>query len=81
MMIAAGVFASVGDPMITCDPGNPAKCSCDGVPIGPATWSPPSWLKSSHTSIYDTYATIKGVNTSLANYRANATMLVNVASA
>jgi len=73
--------ASNGANPITCDPADPAKCMCDGSPIGPDTWSPPSWLVSNKTSIFDTSAPFNGHMTPLSKFRAKATLLINVASA
>lgn len=73
-------FAS-SSPAITCEPNDPAKCSCDGVPIGPHTWKPPTWLVSNKTSLYDTSAPLAGIETPLSKFPAKATMLINVASA
>ena len=79
--VGQGSLMVDGIPQVTCDPGEPGKCMCGGKPIGPKTWSPPSWLKSNHTSIYDTSAYMNGELKSLSVYKAKASMLVNVASA
>jgi hypothetical protein len=55
---------------VTCDPADPARCMCDGVPIGPHTWKPEPWLESNKTSIYETSASLMGVDTSLSKFRA-----------
>ena len=68
-------------PTITCDPKDPEKCECNGTPIRPHTWKPPAWLVTNFTSIYETSAPIFGKNASLSNYRAKATLVMNVASA
>ena len=81
-MIAAALISTLAaGSVVTCDPSDPAKCMCDGVPIGPHTWTPPSWLKSNATSIYDTTALMDGTVTPLSKYRAKATLVINVASA
>ena len=72
---------AVQESTVTCDARDPASCMCDGVPIGPSTWTPPSWLHSNKTSIYETTAFMKGSETPLAKFKAKATMVVNVASA
>lgn len=77
-LLALGASAS---PTVTCDPNDPAKCSCNGVPIGPHTWTPPTWLVTNKTSIYQTSAYLKGALTPLSTLRAKATLMVNVASA
>jgi len=66
---------------VTCDPQDPAKCMCNGVPIGPHTWKAPSWLESNKTSIYETSAFYAGEEVPLYKYKAKATLVVNVASA
>lgn len=66
---------------ITCDPSDPASCMCDGNPIGPDTWTPPSWLVSNKTSIFETSAPLRGEMTPLSKYATKATLLINVASA
>lgn len=82
-VIATGAMAALSapPPTITCDPNDPAKCDCDGEPIGPHTWTPPGWLISNKTSLYETSAMYDGVLTQLSKFKAKATMLVNVASA
>lgn len=79
-LLTVATAARVGS-SVTCDPSDPAKCMCDGVPIGPDTWTPPSWLESNKTSIYETSAAMGGVLTPLSKYKAKATIVVNVASA
>ena len=37
---------TANSPPVLCDPQDPAKCTCNGVPIGPHTWTPQSWLVS-----------------------------------
>jgi len=66
---------------ITCDPSDPGNCMCDGVPIGPSTYTQPKWLNTGIKSIYNTSALMNGVPTPLANYRAPVTIVTNVASA
>ena len=66
---------------ITCVPGDPGRCTCKGTPIGPSTYTAPSWLVSNSTSIYTTSAPLFGKETDLSHFRANASMIVNVASA
>ena len=61
LLLAAATAAST----VECDPTDPAKCTCDGVPIGPHTWKPPSWLVSNKTSIFDTSALLNGKLTPL----------------
>lgn len=58
-VMSAALMAN--SPPIYCDPSNPAKCTCNGVPIGPDTWTAPSWLESNSdlrsclepTALYD----------------------------
>ena len=58
-VMSAALMAN--SPPIYCDPTNPAKCTCNGVPIGPDTWTAPSWLESNSdlrsclkpTALYD----------------------------
>lgn len=66
---------------ITCAPSDPGRCMCKGNPIGPSTYDPPTWVESNSTSIYDTSAPLFGNMQPLSHFRANATMVVNVASA
>ena len=82
-MLVAALLSSARatNSVVTCSPSNPADCMCDGAPIGPATWTPPSWLVSNKTSIFETSVMMEGKETPLANYQAKATMVVNVASA
>ena len=54
---------------------------CDGIPIGPDTWTPPPWLTSNKTSIYQTDAMMDGILTLLYKYKAKASLVLNVASA
>lgn len=82
MMFASLLTAAVvSGSSVTCDPDDPAKCMCDGVPIGPHTWTPPTWLHSNKTSIYQTDALMNGKQTPLSQYKAKATLVLNVASA
>ena len=75
-------IASAEFPPISCDPNDPGACTCGGAPIGPDTWTPPSWLFSPHKSIFETSAFIEGVETPLSKFKGpKATMVVNVASA
>ena len=58
-VMSAALMAN--SPPIYCDPNNPARCTCNGVPIGPDTWTAPSWLESNSdlrsclkpTALYD----------------------------
>ena len=75
------VMQGSAEPSITCDADDPGKCTCEGKPIGPSTWSPPAYRTSSSTSIYNTSALMKGVETPLSAYRYKAALVVNVASA
>jgi hypothetical protein len=68
-------------PTITCDPSDAGNCKCDGTPIGPSTWTPPKWLHTTKTSVFDTSAAMNGVSTPIAKFRAKAAIVVNVASA
>ena len=79
MVVVVGPLLALS--AITCDPADPAKCVCDGKPIGPHTWTPPSWLVSPHKSIYNTSAMYKGSTVPLSQFKAKATLVVNVASA
>ena len=81
LYVVGSVLAAAASPSVTCDPNDQAKCMCNGIPIGPHTWKPPSWLISNKTSLYDTEALLDGALTSLSQFKAKATMLVNVASA
>ena len=66
---------------ITCNPSDPGDCKCEGLPIGPSTFTPPAYSVSNHTSIYATHAPMEGVMVPLSRYRARAALVVNVASA
>ena len=63
LMLAATAAAAT----VECDPADPQRCTCDGVPIGPHTWTAPSWLVSNKSSIFETSAPLKGVMTPLSS--------------
>mmetsp|Transcript_90272 Transcript_90272/g.156444 ORF Transcript_90272/g.156444 Transcript_90272/m.156444 type:complete len:90 (-) Transcript_90272:741-1010(-) len=79
-MFASAAVTSAG-PTVTCEAGDPGKCECEGSPIGPHTWAPPSYMYSTATSFWDLSEKMYGKDTPLANFKAKAAIVVNVASA
>mmetsp|Transcript_40196 Transcript_40196/g.72220 ORF Transcript_40196/g.72220 Transcript_40196/m.72220 type:complete len:92 (+) Transcript_40196:1-276(+) len=80
-LVLAGICSGVAAETVTCRSDDPESCSCDGKPIGPHTWSPPSWMQSNASSLWDLTAQIDGEEVPLSKYRAKAALVVNVASA
>lgn len=68
-------------PEVTCDPDDPAKCTCEGMPIGPDTYQPPPYMVPKAKSLYELTADYGGAPTELSYFAGNVTMVVNVASA
>jgi hypothetical protein len=65
------------DSKVSCGPDG---CTCGGDKIGPQTAIPPSWFLTDLHSMYETSAMLAGKDLPLSNYRAKATLVVNVAS-
>lgn len=79
--IALAGLTCVTSDSVTCKQDDPATCMCDGAAIGPHTWSPPPWMQSDATSLWDLSAQMDGKEVPLAKYKAKAALIVNVASA
>lgn len=73
--------AVAGASSIACDAHDAARCECDGKPLGPDTWTPPPWMSSNASSLWDVTEMMDGKATPLANFKAKAALVVNVASA
>lgn len=80
-LFTCGSIISLPNDKITCSKDDPETCLCDGVPIGPHTYSQPTWMQNNATSLWDLAAQMHGEEVPLANYRAKAALIVNVASA
>lgn len=80
-MSLAGLFVGAASDPVTCKSDDPETCTCGGAPIGPHTWSPPAWMGSTATSLWDLSAQMDGKEVPLAKYKAKAALIVNVASA
>jgi hypothetical protein len=67
----------LSDSRVSCGPDG---CTCGGHKIGPQSAAPPSWFLTDLSSMYETSAKLSGKDVPLSNYRAKATLVVNVAS-
>jgi len=77
----AGLMGASAGETVTCKPTDAASCMCDGKPIGPDTWKPPSWFSTNATSLWELSAKMNGEDVPLSKYKAKAALVVNVASA
>jgi len=73
--------APLSKPPVKCAADDYDKCDCGGEPVGAHAQAPPTWWTPPLTSMYQATAPLGGVEVSLSQYKAKATVVVNVASA